>query len=70
MNTRILYAVVVSMFVCQQVHAQDQLPELEGVWAVTELEGTWELVSEVLAGDEKEIVFRRRWRFGGNRCCV
>ena len=68
MNTRMILAVVVSMFVSQQVYAQDQLPELEGVWAVTELEGTWEEVSlgvmgnQILPGDEN----RDFYRFEGN----
>ena len=61
MNTRILVAVVVPMFVCQQVYAQDE-PEAEA----TELEGTWELVSYVIRG--RQIEFGgRRWRFEGNR---
>ena len=47
MNTRILIAVVVSMFLCQQVHAQDDEPEQPEAEA-TELEGTWEFVTLVL----------------------
>jgi len=49
MNTRILFAVVVSMFVCQQVYAQDE-PEAEA----TELEGTWEEVSTMRDGEQIE----------------
>ena len=62
MNTRMLIAVVVSMFVCQQVHAQDEpvMPE------ATELEGTWEMVSCVAVGEQ--IANRNRyWRFVGDR---
>ena len=63
MNTRILFAVVVSMFVCQQVHtpAQDD-PEAE----VTELEGTWELVSLVVEGEQRDVADGLLCRFEGN----
>jgi len=64
MNTRILFAVVVSMFVCQQVHAQAEeepvMPE------ATELEGTWEMVSSVRFGSPRGIT-SQFWRFEGNR---
>jgi len=62
MNTRMLIAVVVSMFVCQQVHAQDAEPEAEA----TELEGTWEVVSCVVGGEQRETN-GALWRFEGNR---
>jgi len=61
MNTRILIAVVVSMFVCQQVHAQDD-PEA----AVTELEGTWEMVSCMIDGEQIEN-FTLQLQFEGHR---
>ena len=51
MNTRILIAVVVSIFVCQQVYAQDDPEQPE----VTELEGTWETVAFVVGGENTEI---------------
>jgi len=71
MNTRMLIAVVVSMFVCQQVNAQDaDDPEAEA----TELEGTWEVVSFVVAGDQVDdpegplwVPDGPFWRFEGNR---
>jgi len=64
MNARILFAVVVSMFVCQQLYAQDEdepvMPE------ATELEGTWEFVSWVVFGEQRETD-GAQWRFEGNR---
>ena len=60
MKTRMLIAVVVSMFVCQQVYAQDE-PEAE----VTELEGLWEVVSMVIEGEQEELYFLFV-RFEGN----
>ena len=62
MNTRILIAVVVSMFVCQQVHDQVEpvMPE------TTELEGTWEVVSYVEYGVSIEGA-HYFWRIEGNR---
>ena len=65
MNTRILFAVGVSMFVCQQVHAQDEdepvMPE------ATELEGTWEMVSYVWEGEQGDVPDGAQGRFEGNR---
>ena len=62
MNARMLIAVIVSMFVCQQVHAQDEpvMPE------ATELEGTWEVVSFEFEGVHLEGQ-GQLWRFEGNR---
>jgi len=65
MNSRMLIAVVVSMFVlCQQIHAQaqDEPDQAEA----TELEGTWELVSRVRNGEQNEID-NQFVRFEGNR---
>ena len=66
MNTQMLIAVVVSMFVCQQVHAQgeDDPPQAEA----TELEGTWELVSVVVAGEQDDVPEGFQLRFEGHRC--
>ena len=68
MNTRILFAVVVSMFVCQLVHAQDDEPVMP---EATELEGTWEVVSWVVKG-EKIDYESYVWQIEGNRivACV
>ena len=55
MNTRMLIAVAVSMFVCQQVYAQQPAPE-----------GTWEVVSLVLNGQQAESDWHF-WRFEDNR---
>jgi len=63
MNTRILFAVVVSMFACQQVYAQDDEPEAEA----TELEGTWEVVSFVIGGENLDALNGQFWRFESNR---
>ena len=62
MNTRILIAVFLTMFVvCQQVHAQDEpvMPE------ATELEGTWDVVSQLDRGEIETATYF--WRFEGNR---
>lgn len=64
MNTRILIAVVVSMFLCQQVYAQDE-PEAEA----TELEGTWEVVSCVIHGVTQDVE-NEFWLFEGNRTFI
>ena len=61
MNTRIIIAVVMTMFSCQQVHAQAE-PEAEA----TELEGTWATVSYVINGVHEECD-GSFWRFEGNR---
>ncbi len=64
MNSRMLIAVVVSMFVCQQVHAQaEDEPEAEA----TELEGTWEIGSGVREGEQHKIPDGAQLRFEGNR---
>jgi len=64
MNTRILIAVVVSMFVCQQVHDQeDGEPEQA---EATELEGIWEIVSAISDGQDIGCV-GERVRFCGAR---
>jgi len=63
MNMRILIAaIVVSMFVCQQVYAQDN-PEAEA----TELEGTWEVVSKEINGIQHDFGGFGQWRVEGNR---
>ena len=58
MNTRILTAVIVSLFVCQQLHAQQP-----------NIEGTWEVVSCVAEGKyiENDSYL---WRFEGNRIYI
>jgi len=64
MNSRILIATVaVTIFVlCQQLHAQDDgEPEAEA----TELEGTWDVVSIVIRGEQVEKY--GMLRFEGNR---
>ncbi len=64
MNTQMLLAVVVSLFVCQQVHAQFEdnpvMPE------ATELEGTWEIMSYVHNGERVELD-GFLWRHEGDR---
>ena len=64
MNTRILIAIVVSMFVCQQVHAQDDEPVMP---EATELEGTWELVSYVRGGEQIDVPDGHQMRYEDNR---
>ena len=65
MNTRILIAVVVSIFLCQQVHAQtEEEPEQA---EATELEGTWETVSSVTDGEQHDTANGDLRRFEGNR---
>lgn len=59
MNTQILLTVVVSMFVCQQVYAQDEAE-------ATELEGTWEMVSHLFRGEHDDQGVGDLWRFKGN----
>ncbi len=66
MNTRILIAAiaVTMFFLSEQVHAQE-VGEPEQA-EVTELEGTWEAVSCVLGGEQRDsggLV----WRFEGNK---
>ena len=67
MNTPILIAVVVTMFVCQQVHAQDEdVPQFAQETDLELMQGTWEVVSVVFRGEQKEVS-GNLWRFEGNR---
>ena len=65
MNTRILIAVVLSMFImCPHVIAQaEDVPKTE----VTELEGTWEAVSEEVNGEKIADFGGYLLRFESNR---
>ena len=62
MNTRILIAVVLAMFVCQQVYAQE-----DGEPEVKELEGTWEVESVTVDGEQADFPDGTQMRFEGNR---
>ena len=68
MNARIhIAAVVVTMLMCQQVHAQtEEEPEQT---EATELEGSWRAVSFLSAGRPRNpACVLPLWRFEGNRC--
>ena len=65
-NTRSLIAaaVVTTLALCNQAHAQE-----DGEPEVTELEGTWEVVSHVISGRTypQELIAGLPWRFEENR---
>jgi len=66
MNTRILIAIVFSIFLCQQVYAQDDEPVMS---EATEVEGTWEVVLDLDKGEQQEID-TQFIRFESNRCHI
>ena len=55
MNTRILIAVVVSLFVCQQAHSQQP-----------GLEGTWDVMSQARDGIQHDFDRFGQWRIVDN----